>query len=272
MRRRTSSRRARADRPGLWLALSILVLIGGGWAIGDLLEGVADPVDLAVQAFFVGHRAAWPTAAMRVVTDLGSSAVLITVAVGAGLLWHRRDRTWRPLLLLAGAYAGALVLQRTIKLLTQVPRPPAADAVGVFSGYAFPSGHATDAAAVYGALAVLLAATLPRRSAKAAVWTVAVVVVGLVGLSRIYLGGHWLTDVLAGFALGAAWCSSLVAVTRGQDREAPAPIPAGPAEQAPQQPGLARPGSYQGLAGDLPGRVPQGERDHQHVVQWADHR
>jgi membrane-associated phospholipid phosphatase len=193
----------------LRLALCLLVLAGAGWTIGELLDGVADPVDQAVQAFFVGHRGAWGTVLMRAVTDLGSSAMLIAVAVGAGLLWHRRTGTWRPLSLLVGAYVGAWVLQRTIKLLTQVPRPPATDAVGVFSGYAFPSGHATDAAAVYGMLAVLLAAAFPRRSAKAALWTVAVVVVGLVGLSRIYLGGHWLIDVLAGLAVGAAWSSSL---------------------------------------------------------------
>jgi hypothetical protein len=74
---------------------------------------------------------------MRGVTDLGSSAVLIPVAVGAGLLWHRRTRTWWPLWLLVGAYAGAWLLQRTIKLVTQRPRPPAALALDVFGGYAF---------------------------------------------------------------------------------------------------------------------------------------
>jgi undecaprenyl-diphosphatase len=146
--------------------LCILVLTGAGWAIGELVNGVAGPLDYAVQAFFVGHREAWRTVAMRAITDLGSSALLIAVAVGAGLLWHRRAGIWRPLLLLVGAYAGAWLLQRTIKVLTQIPRPPATEAVGVFSGYAFPSGHATDAAAVYGMLAVLLAASTPAGAAR----------------------------------------------------------------------------------------------------------
>jgi membrane-associated phospholipid phosphatase len=203
-------------RPSLWLAVCLLALAGAGWAIGGPLHGVAGPVDQAAHAFFVGDRATWSTVVMRAVTDLGSSALLIPVAVGAGLLWHRRTRSWRPLSLLVGAYAGAWVLQRAIKLLTQVPRPPAADAVGVFGGYAFPSGHATDAAAVYGMLGVLLAAAFTRRRAKAATWTVVVVVVGLVGLSRNYLGGHWLTDVLAGFAVGAAWSTALLVATRGR--------------------------------------------------------
>ena len=215
----------------MWLALCMLVLAGAGWAIGEILDDVADPLDQAVQGFFAGHREASRTVAVRAITDLGSSALLIPVAIGTGLLWHRRARTWRPLLLLVGAYAGALVLQRTIKVLTQVPRPPATDAVGAFSGYAFPSGHATDATAVYGMLGVLLATALPRRSAKATVWTAAVVVVGLVGLSRIYLGAHWLTDVLAGFAIGAAWSSSLLALTRNMAAPPSAPpnqLPMGP--------------------------------------------
>ena len=207
----------RRRRPGLWLALCILVLAGAGWAIGELVNGVADPLDYAVQAFFVGHRETSRTVAMRAITDLGSSALLIPVAVGAGLLWHRRAGIWRPLLLLVGAYAGAWLLQRTIKLLTQIPRPPATEAVGVFSGYAFPSGHATNAAAVYGMLAALLAASTPRWSRKVTVWAVAAGLVLLVGLSRIYLGGHWLTDVLGGFALGAAWLFALLTITRTID-------------------------------------------------------
>jgi membrane-associated phospholipid phosphatase len=215
-------------RPGLWLPVCIVVLAVAGWAIGGPLHGVAGPVDQATHAFFVGHRATWSTVVMRAVTDLGSSALLIPVAVGAGLLWHRRTRSWRPLSLLVGAYAGAWVLQRAIKLLTQLPRPSSADAVGVFGGYAFPSGHATDAAAVYGMLGVLLAATLTRRRARAAVWTVAVVVVGLVGLSRIYLGGHWLTDVLAGVAVGAAWSSALVATRDRVGPSSPPPVAATP--------------------------------------------
>jgi membrane-associated phospholipid phosphatase len=200
------------------LVLCILALAGIGWASGALLVGVAAgdgavPVDRTVQAFFVAHREGWLTVAMRGITDLGSSALLIPVVVGGGLLWHRRAGTWRPLSLLVGAYAAAWVLQRSVKLLTQRPRPPAGLALDSFGGYAFPSGHATDAAAVYGMLAVLLAATFTRRSGKVAVWVAAVVLIGTIGVSRIYLGGHWLTDVLAGFALGTAWLLSLLVVT-----------------------------------------------------------
>jgi hypothetical protein len=79
------------------------------------------------------------------------------------------------------------------------------------TGFAFPSGHATDAAAVYGMLAVLLARP-GRPAARVAAVAGAGGLVGLVGLSRLYLGVHWLTDVVAGVGLGAIWIASLIAV------------------------------------------------------------
>ena len=207
---------------GLSLTVIVLALAAAGWAFGALLQGVlgndeAALLDRPVQAFFVAHREAWLTHLMRAITDLGASALLIPLAVGAGLLWRWRTRTWRPLLLLVSAYAGAYLLQISVKQLTHRPRPPAGLALDVFSGYAFPSGHATDAAAVYGMLAALLAATTLRWSRKVTVWAVAAGLVLLVGLSRIYLGGHWLTDVLGGFTLGAAWLFALLTIVRVMD-------------------------------------------------------
>jgi len=217
---------ARRLRPGgalgLSLTVTVLALAGAGWAFGALLQDVLGNdetalLDRPVQAFFLAHREAWLTHLMRAITDLGAAAVLISLAVGAGLLWRWHIRTWRPLLLLASAYAGAWALQITIELLAHRPRPPAALALDFFSGYAFPSEHATNAAAVYGMLAALLAASTPRWSRKVSVWAIAVGLVLLVGLSRVYLGGHWLTDVFGGFALGAAWLFALLTITRTVD-------------------------------------------------------
>lgn len=217
------ARRLRPGRAlGLSLTVTVLALAGAGWAFGALLQDVLGNdetalLDRPVQAFFLAHREAWLTHLMRVVTDLGGAAVLIPLAVAAGLLWRWRTRTWRPLLLLASASAGAYLLQVSVKQLTHRPRPPAALALAHFSGYAFPSGHATDAAAVYGMLAALLAAATPRWSRKVTVWAVTAGLVLLVGLSRVYLGGSWLTDVLGGFALGAAWLFALLTITRTID-------------------------------------------------------
>jgi len=214
---------ARRLRPGgalgLSLTVTVLALAGAGWAFGALLQDVLANdetalLDRPVQAFFLAHREAWLTHLMRAITDLGGADLLIPLVIGAGLLWRWRARSWRPLLLLACAYAGAYLLQISVKQLTHRPRPPAALTLEHFSGYAFPSGHATDAAAVYGMLAALLAAVTTRWSRKVTVWAVAAVLVLLVGFSRVYLGGHWLTDVLGGFALGAAWLFALLTITR----------------------------------------------------------
>ena len=216
--------------PRLSLTVTVLALAGAGWAFGALLQDVLANdetalLDRPVQAFFLAHREAWLTHLMRAITDLGASALLIPLAVGAGLLWRWRARSWRPLLLLACAYAGAYLLQISVKQLTHRPRPPAALTLEHFSGYAFPSGHATDAAAVYGMLAALLAATTLRWSRKVTVWAVAAGLVLLVGLSRIYLGGHWLTDVLGGFTLGAAWLFALLTIVRAMDELRARPTP-----------------------------------------------
>src|SRR6266511_1423307 len=90
-------------------------------------------------------------------------------------------------------------------------RPPARFDLGyTFSGYAFPSGHATESLAVWGMLALLTAGMM--RGHRYVPFVVATLVVALVGASRIYLGAHWLSDVLGGFALGGLWLALLVAV------------------------------------------------------------
>jgi undecaprenyl-diphosphatase len=101
-----------------------------------------------------------------------------------------------------------------VKVLTGRQRPPAALAVQHFAGLAFPSGHATQAAAVWGMLAALLANATSRGSIKVAIWAGALLVTALVGVSRLYLGAHWLTDVLGGWALGALWLVSLLTAVR----------------------------------------------------------
>ena len=238
---------ARRLHPGGALGLSLTItaagLAGAGWAFGAVLQDVlardeAALVDGPVWRFFVAHREAWLTPLMRGVTDLGNAAVLTGLILVAGLAWWWRRRTWRPLGLLAGAYLGAWVLSEAIKDLTRRPRPPTAQAIGHWTGYAFPSGHTSKATAVYGMLAALLAASTPRWSRKVAWWTAAVLVVGLVGLSRLYLGADWLSDVLGGLALGAAWLFGLLTATRtvhalragtGDDRPTP-PAPRPPRE------------------------------------------
>ncbi len=203
-------------RPSALIAWSAVGLVSGV-AFGFLLWGVlahsgltlADP---GMATFVAGHRLGWLTPVMQVVTWLGSSFFIIPLGVAVGgTLWLRR-RTWQPLVMLAASFLGAAGLYDIVKPVVGRARPPAVLQVGGPDiGRAFPSGHATQSIAFYGMLAVVLIMWYaPNRRLPLAIGAALVTLV--VGASRLYLGVHWLTDVLGGFALGLAWLS-LVMIT-----------------------------------------------------------
>jgi undecaprenyl-diphosphatase len=161
------------------------------------------------------------TSVARVVTWLGSSVVMVPVIVAVGAFFLVRRRDWRPGLALVAAFGGAVILYNVVKQAVERPRPPAAHMIGQASGFAFPSGHATGAIALWGMLAVVLWARGPRRL-RALVWPSAFLIVWAVGASRLYLGVHWFTDVLGGYALGGLWLAVLLSIMQGQSgRRAP---------------------------------------------------
>jgi membrane-associated phospholipid phosphatase len=223
-----------ATVPAAVLAATLLGLILVGAVSGAVLRraGPTSLVDRPVEFFVVGHRQAWLNAVMRPVTDLGAAAVLVPLVLAAGLGWRWRRGSWRPLALLGAGAAGAWVVQVAVKQLVERPRPPPGLSLSHTTGFAFPSGHATDAAAVYGMLAVLLARP-GRRGVRVVALAGAFGLVALVGLSRLYLGVHWLTDVLAGIGIGTIWVASLIVVvgTRidlpARSGEESCPIPTG---------------------------------------------
>jgi undecaprenyl-diphosphatase len=104
---------------------------------------------------------------------------------------------------------GALVLYNAMKVALARPRPPLGVRLMHVGGFAFPSGHATASAAVYAMLAIVLTR---RGLGQVAPFVAATIIVAIVGASRIYLGVHWLTDVLGGWALGLAWTSAVAIV------------------------------------------------------------
>jgi undecaprenyl-diphosphatase len=172
-------------------------------------------LDRNVLDWFVEHREPWLTAIMQVLTVLGSSVLLIPLVLAVGAWYWRRHGAPRPFTLLAVTYGGSYLLSQTIKWLVGRPRPPAAVALGDFSTYtAFPSGHATQAAAVYLMLAVVLAAGTPRWRHKLSVWAAAVLTLIVVGITRLYLAAHWLTDVLGGWVLGSLWFLFVLAASQ----------------------------------------------------------
>jgi undecaprenyl-diphosphatase len=202
---------------GLVLTAQLAALAASGWLLGavlqDVLQGESNAFDGAVTRWFVRHREPWLTSIMRTVTAFGSTTVLIPLVVISGLALYRRRGSWLPLATLAAAQAGAIVLYDTIKLLVHRPRPSVGPLVATASGYSFPSGHATQSMAVYVTLALVLSAGRDMRTRTAAV-AAAVIITLLIGVSRVYLGVHWATDVIAGWALGAAWIVALATAIR----------------------------------------------------------
>jgi membrane protein DedA with SNARE-associated domain/membrane-associated phospholipid phosphatase len=202
---------------GFPLTLAVTAGVLFAWGFGSLTQDVVGHDDSAlwdprVESFVLAHRAGWVTVLMKAVTWLGSTAVLIPLVAVVGGYFLLRRRNWRPLAKLAVVLAGAVALYDIVKPLVARPRPPANLRVGLsFSGWAFPSGHATQAIAVWGMLAVIAVGAARRR--RAIIVTGAALIVLLVGASRLYLGAHWLTDVLGGFSLGGLWlCLVLAAV------------------------------------------------------------
>ncbi len=144
-------------------------------------------------------------------TNLGSSRVLPFLTLGAvlalALIWRR----WTPVLLVAVAVSGSLLMTIVGKVAVGRDRPPISDAVAPFEdSYSFPSGHTLNTTVVVGIIAYLILARNPRRSIRVAAIAVAALLAVMMGLSRVFLGHHWLTDVLGAWALGLSWLAIVV--------------------------------------------------------------
>jgi undecaprenyl-diphosphatase len=166
-------------------------------------------LDAAVLDESVESRTDLLTAAAVAVTHLGSTAAMAVLAIAAGIRLWRTDRRADAVFVI-GAMAGAQLAFRGLKALLNRPRPPVDGRLVHAASESLPSGHATTAIVVIGSLVVL---AWRGRTAAVRAWMVAAatVWVGAVGLTRIYLGVHWFSDVLAGWLVGAAWLAVCVA-------------------------------------------------------------
>jgi membrane-associated phospholipid phosphatase len=165
------------------------------------------------------HAQATPaaTTGFEVVTQLGSTAVLLAVAAVAAAYLARLGRR-RDAAFLILAFAGAEALTWSLKAAFQRERPSFDDPIATASSFSFPSGHALVSFAVYGALACVLLESLRSRRTRAACVAGAAVVVAAIGFSRLYLGVHYLSDVLAGYAVALAWLLTIATVRERQPR------------------------------------------------------
>ncbi|TMD09499.1 MAG: phosphatase PAP2 family protein [Chloroflexi bacterium] len=201
---------------GFWLTFTVAVGSLAVWAFAGLTQDVVGHDEMALfdpqfETWVVAHRTGWLTSTMKIVTSLGSLAVIAPLLLTTVVVLIGRRRDWRRAALLVTTFAGVAGLYDLVKLVVERSRPPATLWIGHYSGTAFPSGHATQAVAFYGVLAIVLSSGRSFR-ARALLWFSAALVAIIVGASRIYLGAHWLTDVLAGYALGATWVALLLAI------------------------------------------------------------
>lgn len=223
-----------------------LLILGGGLLFALDVLAVAGKTGIAawdrpVHGWFVAQRSPGVTSVWEIVTTLSSPTYMTILGIVVAALWAAvRRELWRPALLLA-AMAFTAVLSFVVKGLVGRPRPPAADfMMGPDASFSFPSGHTLGAAVFVLVAAYLL---LSRRSAawgRAAAVGAAVVLVPAVACSRLYLGYHWLSDVMASLALALVVLGLVMAVDTWQPlqkysiaarRRTAAPEPAPPLPQ-----------------------------------------
>lgn len=195
---------------GLSFTVGLAVLALSVWVFGGVLEDVLSHEEIAlfdapIVNYIAAHRLDWLTKAMEVTTYVGGGTFLIAVSVIGGLVLRYRNNSWHPFWLLAAAALGAVALDLAAKFIISRPRPPVTLMAAPITGWAFPSAHSAESTAVYGALAYLLSQTQKDWKVKVSSLAFAVVIAFLTGVSRVYLGVHWPTDVMAGWALGSAW-------------------------------------------------------------------
>ncbi len=148
-------------------------------------------------------------------TDLAGTVGMPLVAIIALVTLSIRRRSWTPLVLIVAAGGGSLLMTVAGKILIGRDRPPITDAVPPYEVSAsFPSGHTLNAVAILGVIAYLLILRRHTAWSRALIIVVAVAATVLVAASRVYLGHHWVTDVVAGWALGAAWLALVITAHR----------------------------------------------------------
>ncbi len=227
---RIPSPAVRALLPGL------LLTAAGALAFGGVLDQFLDRddiylIDQPALNWLVSIRVEWLTTVLTWITNAFGPVILPILVGVACAVWVKVSGKWRDPLLLVSAMAMSTVIAVAVKTIVARPRPTADLQVipGLETSYSFPSGHTTGAATL-----VLVAAYLlwrRRRTGRSLAWwsVTSVGIIALVGGSRLYLGYHFATDVLAGACLGVATLGLVVAASRWldlrQQRLAPTPGP-----------------------------------------------
>ena len=189
----------------LGLAVVALTAVGLGLLVDDVTDGHGLVVlDHPVATFVAAHRTSGLTVVMDGVSTVGGPVGVAVLALAAGLLLGIAWRSWTPAVMMAVTAVGVIGLTLVFKAALGRARPPLA--------------HAAAAAAVCGAAAWLCSIRMRSWRARTSVWAVAAMLAALVGISRVYLGVHWATDVIGGWVFGILWMAVVVSAWAGITR------------------------------------------------------
>jgi membrane-associated phospholipid phosphatase len=174
-------------------------------------------VDDALRDWVIAHRNGTLTEIMVNASRFGSTPSLIVMALVAAVWLAWRGRRADSLLIVLGS-AGGLALAPLLKLLFERPRPALTQHLVLVDSWSFPSGHALNSMAVLGLLTVLAVRERPGRTRRVTLTAIGAFLVLVIGFSRVYLGVHWPSDVLAGWAFGGLWLVVCFTLARRNSR------------------------------------------------------
>jgi undecaprenyl-diphosphatase len=212
----TKTRRALLRAIPLILVVAIVALLLFAWMAEEVLEAGTIRFDNSIRAAV--HQRASPalTVFMRAITLLGSMEVLLPIVlIVVAFLLVRRKRY--EAIVLSVTMAGGVILNMVLKLSFHRARPDPFFDLATPASYAFPSGHALLALCFYGVMARISSDSLNSRELRWMVWIGAVCLILLIGLSRIYLGVHHASDVLAGYAAAIVWIGAVAMIVRQRE-------------------------------------------------------
>ncbi len=199
-----------------FLAFGLVIILLTACLFGALVEDVIRRDSLALYDLYFGkwllnHTSTAGNSIFYTITLLGSFPVVETV-VAAMVLWLTWRKRWLHLCILLISVGGGTLLNGILKSIFLRPRPDFMDALYLETSYSFPSGHAMTAVFAYGAIAYLITSSTKNRKWRTSLYAWAALLSLLIGFSRLYLGVHYLTDVLGGWAAGMTWLFTYILV------------------------------------------------------------